>query len=189
MTRFDDPDYVRDWQQHGRFPAIHTRMISAIREEIDPESGVVLDLCSSTGLLGRRLANHGYQVVAVQEPGRALTLGIDAGVYNLVPHLALRITAESLGQLLAWIETQQVRTVVARRCFPELFDQLGPSDFPVLSRELAAAGVERIAMEGRVQSQRTVHPLGSIQQEITALDQHWAAGPVRGPIAVLTRRG
>lgn len=188
MTRFDDPKYVTDWKQTGRFPAIHARIASAVREEVDPGSGPVLDLCSSTGLLGRQLVEHHYTVLAVQEPGPALELGVVAGVYDEIPYLELRITRTTLNVFLRWMEQQAVRTVVARRCFPELFDVLGTEQFPVLARSLHMAGVERIVAEGRVESGRTVHPLGSIKQEVSALAQHWKPVVIRGPIATLISR-
>lgn len=184
--RFDAPEYVDAWQASGVFPTIHDRIVSVTRSEIGPREGTVLDLCSSTGLIGRRLAEAGYRVVACQEPGPALQLGRERGVYDGIPVLDVRITPGTLGRLLAWCEDHQVRTVIARRCFPELWDALGPDDFPVLVRELTEAGVERIVLEGRVASGRSVHPLASAAAEVAAFAGHWSSAGSLGQIAVLT---
>jgi hypothetical protein len=186
--RFDAPEYVDAWQASGVFPTIHDRIVNVARSEIGPCDGTVLDLCSSTGLIGRRLADVGYQVMACQEPGPALQLGRERGVYAGIPVLEVRITPGTLGRLLAWCEDHQVRTVVARRCFPELWDALGADDFPVLVRELAEAGVERIVLEGRVASGRSVHPLATAAAEVAAFASHWVAAGTFGQVAVLTHR-
>lgn len=183
-VRFDAPEYVHDWQATGRYPAVHDRITAAVREEVDPSEGVLLDLCSSTGLLGRRLHEHGYSVVAVQEPGPAVTLGRDAGVYDAVPLLETRIQPDTLPDLADWIHTHQVSTVVARRCFPELWDMFSDA-FHHLADTFADSGVQRIILEGRAVSVRSKHPLATAQREATALAPSWTTERVTGPIAIL----
>ncbi|MFD1145957.1 hypothetical protein [Saccharothrix hoggarensis] len=186
MTRrFDAVSYVTAWSTGRRFPAIHNGIMSVVRAEIEPEDGVVLDLCSSTGLLSRQLADVGhYPVVAVEQPGPALQLGMNAGVYDELPVLPLRIARDTLGGLLAWVEERKVTTVVARRCFPELHDALG-EEFATMAAGLVDAGVRRVVLEGRIFSARTTHSLGTASREVAALAPRWR-GRAHGPFALLT---
>lgn len=182
--RFDATEYVDTWKATGRFPAIHDRITALVREEVSPSEGTVLDLCASTGLLGRRLADCGYTVTAVQEPGPATMTGVAAGVYDPVDLLALRIAPDTVGEFLRHVEDHEVRTIVARRCFPELWEALSDVEFGVMARGLVDAGVRRIVLEGRVASHRSTHPLATAAHEVTALAPAWRPVRVTGPFAV-----
>jgi hypothetical protein len=81
------------------------------------------------------------------------------------------------------VEHEGVTTVVARRCFPELWDALGAPEWPILVAGLAEAGVRRVVLEGRKVSHRTVHPLGCATQEVAALAPVFR-GRARGPFGV-----
>lgn len=170
--RFDAPEHVRTWQKFSRYPDIHHDIVGWTRITVAPSDGTVLDLCSSSGLLGRQLADCGYIVTAVQEPNAAVQLGLDAGVYRGIPLLHARIDGEALPAFLHWVGEQQVETVVARRAFPELWDALGADGFAELARGLVAAGVETIVLEGRAPTRKAVHPLASADAEVDALTPH-----------------
>lgn len=186
--RFDDPEYVAAWRRDGTFPRIHDGIVQQVLTETEPGDGPVLDLGACTGLLGRQLVGHGYQVYALQEPGPAHDLGVTEGVYDPIPVLRLKLTGPlSLGPTLGWIEQVGIRTIVARRVFPELWDSLGGKEgFDLLAEGLAASGVERIILEGRVTSTRTTHPLGDAADEVAALAPTWK-GRAQGSFATLTR--
>jgi hypothetical protein len=184
VTRFDDPAYVDAWAQRRRFPLIHHGIVSTVRTEVDPDGETVLDLCSSTGLLGRQLVDVGhYRVVALEQPGPALDRGRQAGVYDGIPVLAMRLEPDTVDEFLTWLGVEQVTTVVARRCFPELHDAFG-DEFGAFAAGLAQSGVRRIVLEGRIASSRSVHALGTVTCEVDALAPHWK-GRARGPFAVL----
>lgn len=185
-VRFDAPEYVTAWYATRTYPQIHSKIAQFTREHIDPRDGVLLDLCSSTGLLARRLADYGYQMTAVQEPGTAADLGKSAGVYDDIPLLQLRVAPHTLHDLLAFVERHQVRTVVARRCWPELWDALD-TEFPVLIRELRAAGVAAVVLEGRIGAARSTHQLRDVNAEAAALAPWFRVEDRRGQLAVLLR--
>ncbi|WP_372672559.1 hypothetical protein [Amycolatopsis kentuckyensis] len=185
--RFDDPSYVDAWGRAGVFPRIHQGIVQHVLTETEPVDGHVLDLGACTGLLGRQLADNGFTVFAVQEPGPAHDLGRGRGVFDPIPVLDLRVTPDTIGTLVAWIEQVDVRTVIARRVFPELWDALGgKAGFDQLAEGLADAGVERIFLEGRAVSSRTTHPLGDAAREVAALAPTWR-GRVRGTLGTLER--
>lgn len=179
--RFDDPQLVHRWRSEGQFPAIHRKVFEAASIHAE---GAVLDLCSSTGLLGRRMVDElGFTCCALEGDQRAVSAGIAAGVYNAtLPVLCLRITPGSLATLHDWCRGHEVRTVVARRCFPELSESVDLND---LREAFARAGIERIILEGRVASARTTHPLGRVQNEVDALAPTYSVRTGGGNIRVL----
>jgi hypothetical protein len=181
MGRFDSPELVAAWSDAGVYPAIHDAMHQWVRETIGPRDGTVLDLCSSTGLLARRLGRAGYRTVAVTQPGPALTLARDAGVYDHTPVLGLRIGPSELPVLDGFMREHQVRTVVARRAFPELWDALGETDFRIMAELWVDAGVRNVLLEGRVASARSTHPLATAAAEAEALASAWKVADSRGP--------
>lgn len=187
--RFDAPEHVGLWQKTGRFPAIHDAIANHVRTVVSPGDGPVLDLCSSSGLLGRRLLDLGYTVTAVQESNAALSLGLSAGVYRGVPLLEARITLGSLPLFLHWVGEQEVDTIVARRAFPELWDGVGGAGgFAQLAEGLAECGVERIVLEGRAPTRKATHPLASADAEVEALSRHgWSLSDTVGHIRELSR--
>lgn len=184
MPVFDAQRLVDAWQSRGEWPAIHTPVVTMVREVCDPGESLC-DLGSSTGLLGRRLAGLGYRVCAVEQPGSALSRGILAGVYDGVPYLGARIQPDTLQVLAGHLQQHGVTTVIARRVFPELWDALGPDEWPRLPAMLLEVGVRRIIVEGRVPSGRTTHPLGIPARERRALTG-WTAHDVRGNVSVMT---
>lgn len=193
--RFDAEDLVTAWRERGEYPKIHTAMTAWVRENVDPREGPVLDLCSSTGLLGRRLAAAGYTVRAVELPGPALQLGRSHGIYEYVPVMSLKIERDTLEDLGDWLRAtvmpghDPIRTVVARRAFPELWDSLdGAEGLSALGRLLAECGVRNVLLEGRAHSKRTTHPLGEASAEVNALAESWRVLCWRGPLYHLVPR-
>lgn len=186
MGRYDAPELVAAWQRDGTYPAIHTAIYGWVREVLDPRHGTLLDLCSSTGLLARRLATAGYRTCAVTMPGPALDLGRDAGVYRHTPVLGLKIEPSTLPDLDRWVCDHQVRAIVARRALPELWDALGSArDVQIMAEMWADAGVQHILLEGRANAGRSTHPLRSVTGEAWALGPRWRVVEGRGALAYL----
>lgn len=156
--RFNDPGYVDAWRTARHYPPIHDDMMWAATEWIDPRHDKVLDLCSSTGLLGRRVRDRlRVPACAVEADTTAIRHGVDAGVYGPdLPVLALQITNESLPTLLGFLDAEEPTVVLARRCILELdpFVDLG-----ALARGFAQHGVRRIILEGHKVSVRVTNPL------------------------------
>jgi hypothetical protein len=195
-TRFDAEEYVTAWVERGDYPKIHVPITAWVRENVGPEEGHVLDLCSSTGLLGRKLAQAGYRVRAVEQPGPGLELGRQNRVYEHIPLMPLKIGPDTLDDLAEWLSgrltaTEPVRTVVARRAFPELWDAMGGTqkDFACLVEVLRASGVRNILLEGRQVSKRSTHPLASAADEARALGPSFKAVAWRGPLYHLVASG
>ena len=184
MPVFDAQRLVDAWADSGTWPGIHQPILTMIRE-VCPRRESLCDLGSSTGLLARHLHDLGYRVCAVEQPGSALTRGIQAGVYDPVPYLGVRIVPAALPVLAEWLQQNQVTTLVARRVFPELWDALGADTWPQLPALLLDAGVRRIVLEGRVPSGRTTHPLGIPARERAALTG-WTTHDVRDNVSVMT---
>lgn len=94
----------------------------------------------------------------------------------------MRITPDSLGRLHDFMAEHQVKTVLARRCFPELSGAVDLSD---LARTFEMAGVQVIMLEGRVAGATTKHALGRVQAEVSALAPTYALKASSNNVRVL----
>jgi hypothetical protein len=166
VTRFDCPEYVRAWQDTGKFPPIHDGIFALLKAKIPvAEDGTtVLDLGSSTGLLSRRMADAGYTVYAIEGSVATSNVGREAGIYDGIEIMRSRLKTEDLRDL---------------RVFPELDDYGVAPQF--LARVFAEAGVKHILVEGRLQRPYATHRLKSLSDEITALGDLWTVESYDGP--------
>lgn len=164
--RFNDPFYVEDWVTNGNYPKIHNNIFSIAKER--PVSRFV-DLCCSTGLLGRRLVDElGWSGCSIDSDARALERGLEAGVFDSIPVQLMKITPATLGELFAFLSDHEVTTVVARRCLCVLWEVV-PLD--ELQSMFLDVGVDTILLEGRRIDNRAVHPLGSADAQAAAFDR------------------
>lgn len=167
--RYNDQAYVEAWQSGRRYPTIHNAIFDAAAELLPApaKAGRVLDLGCSTGLLGRRLCDHlGYDVAWTDGDEDALQRGLEAGVIESDHYLRCVLTPESIEAFQGFLVDQGVRTVVARRVLCVYSDRTSPD----MLRELfAAAGVERILLEGQRRDRRAVHPFGSADQQVAGM--------------------
>jgi hypothetical protein len=179
--RFNDPEYVAAWRRDGTFPAIHTKLVELVLSKAKGRTFV--DLCGSTGLLGRQLVSRGMTGSAVEASSKAIIGGAYDGAYLA---LELRLTPASLPILISWIRTTGAVTAIARRCLPELADAgLWPD---ALGQALIEAGITELFLEGRVVSARSVHKLASAELEIAALAKRWKLVTQVGACAYLRPR-
>jgi hypothetical protein len=181
VTRFDCPEYVRAWQDTGKFPPIHDGIFALLKAKIPvAEDGTtVLDLGSSTGLLSRRMADAGYTVYAIEGSVATSNVGREAGIYDGIEIMRSRLKTEDLRDLREWMHRQEISVVMARRVFPELDDYGVAPQF--LARVFAEAGVKHILVEGRLQRPYATHRLKSLSDEITALGDLWTVESYDGP--------
>jgi predicted TPR repeat methyltransferase len=175
MSRFDAPEYVTRWMaDRYTYPAIHNAMADATTRLTAPGERV-LDLGCSTGLLGRQMADRGRIVSAMDADGRAMGVGLAAGVFEGIPTMLTRIGPKTVGEAVDWIREQAPGTVMARRIFPELSDALGLDGLAAFASELRRVGVSQIILEGRMPSTRMTHPLCTADLEVKALSGSWRA--------------
>ena len=180
MTRFDCPEYVRAWQNDGKFPAIHDGIFALLTEKVDPSMGAVLDLGSSTGLLSRRMADAGFTVFPLEGSRAAITAGREAGIYDGLEVTRTRILPGDMRDTFpAWLASHNITIVMARRVFPEL-DDYGVHP-PWLSRAFMEAEVQHLFVEGRVLRPNAIHRLRSLNDEIKAIGTGWEVESYDGP--------
>ncbi len=164
--RFDSELHLQRWRDLGEFPAIH-RGIAELA--LRATQGPMLDLCCSTGLLGQQMLARGRTCLGVDRSEVALATGQAYGI--TLPTVTRDIVTMAdwcwLGTLIA---QRHIRTVLARRCLPELFTDASMRRYgPNVARLLAEAGVKQLVLEGRRVPSRAVHPLGSADQEALLL--------------------
>lgn len=159
--RFDSTDYTDTFKRLGAFPQIHGAIYQLIAEELTGSS--VLDLCCSTGLLGERIRTGlKVKVCGVDRDVGALLAGEAAGV--AMPVIAMPIVPAAMPGLIAWVKLHGVDTLVARRCFPELF---GDDHFfgRLMAAALRGAGVREVFLQGRQPTPGATTTLPTVYRE------------------------
>lgn len=164
--RFNDESYLREWQAEGKYPAIHNDIYEAYSRYSYGGSHCVLDLCCSTGLLGQRVLDSNGRAVGVDCDSRARESAKRFGIR--MPIYPLKIVQDSLPHLSKVIQDNEVKVILARRCFPEITngDWAWGQRFVNFLHE---QGVERIITQGRLDKKTNTDLLGSIDKEVALL--------------------
>lgn len=161
--RFDSVEHLEAWRDLGVYPKIHDAVAGAIVTFM--QGSRILDLGCSYGLLAQRImAQLGTQAaVGVDSDAKAIRLAEAAGIG--VTLYRMRIAGDTLPQLVRIVKRHDIDVIAARRILPELFGddlELGRA----FAREMAAAGVREMFIEGRVVSESSVNALRSIDEEV-----------------------
>lgn len=193
--RYDAVDHVARWAQLGRWPQIHTRLVDLV-EQTAEDGAVLLDLCSSTGLLGQQLVDRaGLDVVAIEADGGAIEVGRAHGI--TVSTVQMTLHPGSLDGFADVVRSHGVTGIVARRCLPELFaTDFAGRNLSTVNRPFARAwldlihslGVDTLWIEGRARTVDATNPLATIGAEIELVSSHYFVVDREGPCARLTRR-
>lgn len=175
--RYNDPKHIEQFKKAGEFPAIHDDIIYLIKET-KPEEGGVLDLGSSIGMLAKQLTDHFPFVIGIEgnrnEHKTAQELETDKLIFKNY-YLNSIEDLEKTGQLII---DHGIKTVVARRVFPEIYDKGGAELIQHIGYMFQKAGIERIYLEGRKKDSRSKHPLKSADDEVTYLSEHYVVTAV-----------
>jgi len=178
--RFSDPAHLERWASDGTFPKIHTPLFQLVTRAAEGRSAC--DLCCATGLLGRRLVDSGFHVIGVERNHRYLTMGLQFNVGLTLYRLDVNPrTFEELGTIL---RQNQVTTLVARRCFSEIFARHLDSgqDF---ARMLIRSGVRQVFLQGRVPRADATHPIPTVEHEADLISGPFSVVELRGQLAHL----
>jgi hypothetical protein len=160
--KFDAPEYVDEYRLNKNFPRIHDDIFALISRDCAKPSGVALDLGSCTGLLSVRLSHIFCQVIGVEANRRNYETAMQYCHPLNVRYFCRRFTRDVAEEIL---EAFKPFIVVARRVFPEIANGR-PEEIKTLSRMFHEAGVQFIAIEGRVVSARSKDALSSLEKEI-----------------------
>lgn len=183
--RYDAIEHLEAWQANGRFPKIHDAITDMAMASLRGRR--ILDLGCSYGLLGTRLRQNGLAdvVVGVDASLDVLSDALRAGI----PIMArpLRVTRESLPQLLAWVREHKLDAIVARRILPELFGN-DLETGRLFGHLVARAGIKEMIIEGRVISPNAKNPLQSIDQEVKMLVESFREVKRAGAVSYLVAR-
>ncbi len=157
--RFNSEEYLRAYAMAKRFPAIHDSIFFAASRWA---SGPLGDICSSTGLLGRRFHDLlGLETRALEGSLESVNLGTRYGVYGLDnPATNILVQPSAMGKVAEWLHG--LHTLVARRCLCEISEKVPLVQF---AKAVAEAGVKIVALEGRLQSVKSVHPFGHADKQ------------------------
>jgi hypothetical protein len=169
--RFNSVEHLEHWKKTGQFPAIHNDIFFAVMNW--GNSDKYLDLCCSFGLLGERVRKKmpGVDVYGVDADATAIQQAQDAGITMSITHM--KITAETLPELVDFIREQGISGILARRAFPELFgDDLALGRH--FGRQLRSVGVHEVFLEGRAPTKNAVNALSNLEQEKGLLNGSFA---------------
>ncbi|ALY09535.1 methyltransferase [Arthrobacter phage Salgado] len=188
--RFDSEEYLREWQDHGTYPAIHDAIFAAV-EDHTGHGEKVIDLGACTGLLTQRMIAHGLRVVPVEPHGPSRARGAVYGAWEGLEVHAQPISASAgIEPFRALLEDERPTVLVARRVFPEIYEStelVRTGMWQTFLDVLHESTVELIILEGRKFSSRTTHPLGHVDREIVALGDHWRVIHTEGDVACLEK--
>lgn len=180
---YSNPIYLRNWRERGHFPGIHRDLVNLVKAELRGRS--VVDLCGDTGLLGLRLKQElGVKVSVVEGNLRAVERAKQAQVP--LHFYSLTIKPESYPTLGAILESVEADTIVARRCFSELFS--GPDDpnGPVFAKLLREVDIMQVFLQGRAPSTaKAVCRMPSVHEEIAILRGYYRVVQQHGQLAHL----
>ncbi len=181
--RFDDPGHLEAWRRTGRFPEIHDGIFALIDEAA--RGTRFLDLCCNAGLLGERIRRQVPDafVIGVDASEAAIQAGTAAGVG--FERRMMRVEAATFGELAAWVREQRVTVLVARRCLPELLS--GTPLRATFAKELAAAGITEVFLQGRAANVQATNALPSVEHEVAAMAPLYKARVLRGQLAYLVQ--
>lgn len=181
--RYNDQQYLEQWRASRAFPRIHDAIFDACVQWM-PDLPFV-DLCGSTGLLGRRIHDVlGLKGCGIDADTDAITRGLQAGVYgDDLPIRHQLITPDTLPDMSMWLRDHNVQTVVARRCFCVISEKC---PLPLVQDLFLDLGVTTIILEGQKRDGRAVHPVGSADQQAEAFDRFTVRFSARD-VRVLTR--
>jgi predicted RNA methylase len=181
---YDGQDLLDAFKLTGVFPKIHQAIFKTVAERV--VYGGVVDLCCSTGLLGEQIRSKlSAHVVGIEADTEAILRGVAAGVK--IPIMSAKIDPPKLDVIAEWLRAQGIKTVIARRCFPELFG--GRKDFGhAFVAKIAEIGIGEIVLQGRVVTRNATNELSSLAKEIQLCESHYEVIALSGPCAYLRRR-
>lgn len=170
MSRFDDKARMEAYKKDGTFPAIHDNIIRLVMEHTADDKHC-LDLGCCVGFLAKRL---------VQQCSKDSVLGVEGNQsYSQVAipddrirYVNLYVTDKTIEAIAARCQESNVTLCVARRVFPEIAEQ-GVDVVRRLGEVLHGAGIQRIALEGRVVVPNPKNPLWKADLECEALSGHY----------------
>ena len=164
--RFNSQEHLDTWKRTGQFPFIHDDLFSLIANY--SREAQFMDLCCSTGLLGRRVVESDHSATCVSVDGDALAMNaaVQAGVFDYNHRMTPVVRRlEDTASLVSLFREHTVRAIIARRCLPELF-----GDDLALGKEFAqlayVRGVREIFLEGRVRVSEPVNALSCVEKEM-----------------------
>lgn len=145
--RYDSIEYLREWKESGQYPRIHDQIFHVARAFLSVGSSNVVDLCASTGLLGRRVINElNIPCLAIEANSQSIQNGYEYGAYDHdYQAIEFNITDDALELLEQTLRRNVTTDILARRCFYELAETV---DLSELSTCFKRAGVRQIIMEG-----------------------------------------
>lgn len=166
-TRYNSHAYVQAWQQDRAYPKIHVPITEAAVQYLRPEDGPLLDLGCSTGLLGRHLADLGYDVYWADRDDEAIGRGVQFGIID-PDRLRLGVlNPESWDGFVDWVRDRGIRTLVARRVLCVLSQRV---PVPMMRDGFVRAGFQRILLEGQRRDVRSTHPFGSADLQVAGME-------------------
>ena len=166
--RFDDDKYIEDFVKYGKYPKIHDDIYY-----LDQFIGnvPVLDIGCCKGVLSIRLAQKHDIVVGIEVNPNYIKKAIH---HDNVNYYNLKIDFKTLNDIAHIIKKHGIKCAFARRVFPEIYETGGLELVHKLSEVLYENDVEHIVLEGRKPSKNAKNKLYNIEQEIIALDKHYA---------------
>lgn len=161
--RYNDPQHIKDYEESGKFPKIHDHIYSAVKRATIADKPV-LDLGASIGLLSARMIDGKVtnKVFAFEPNKNSLAIAVKKPE---ITYFSMGVTDSNIQKLYGFMSQHEIKTILARRVFPEIAERFGIKTVQAFARAASAAGVEKIVLEGRKQSTLSTAILKSADKE------------------------
>lgn len=193
--RYDDKRHIGRLEQGGEYPKIHDGIFKVIKEEEEEREHMAgaIDLGASIGLLSARLLRENIfnYIVAVEGNKNSATQIkkvkeiVDAG--NRLEIENFYIKKGTLRRVASLAKDKGVKSVVARRVFPEISKQYD-GIVKDMSKIFYDAGIDRIYIQGRIATSNSVNCLGDAKKEAIEFSEHYLMEEKKSDIIILRRR-
>lgn len=185
MAVFDDEKLINNYKENKQFPNIHSNITNVLEKVLCKEDSVI-DLGTCYGLLAKKItqitnkkvigidAYHGYLDKAIKD--------------KKIKYVCIKIDYSTLDQLKKLIDKEEISTIVARRIFPEIFECTDCKFMSIMAKMFYESKIEKIIIEGRIDSKRSVNKLHNIFEEVKIFENYYECTSINKRIAVLRRR-
>lgn len=160
---YSDLKYINDYKSYGKYPKIHDDISYLV---CDTKGNNVIDIGCCYGLLSDRLSKK-FNVIGIEQN----TYYCENAIYKNVINMS--ITKDTLDKLKNILIDNEIDIVVCRRVVPELYDCGGNGLIKDIEKLFYQCNVKYIILEGRIVSERSVHKLKSINEEIEILSDYY----------------
>lgn len=181
----NDTHFLQQWQDHGSFPSIYDKITDLIVKNCTVPK--ILDLGCGHGLLGQSLTRKmaGCYVLGVDSNADFIDQAKFASIHIELQHV--HVHKDNINTLAVQCQLLGIKTIVARRSFPEIFGD-DPQDLSLFAATMKAYGIDQIFLQGQISVPNPKTQLFNAAQEVRWIKAHYEPRITMGECVYLQAR-